>query len=159
MSEAKFKTLRHIETVRNYLNLCIRELLERQEKHDQSKLESPECEMFEVFTHRLRSMTYGSQEYKDCLTEMGDALKHHYKNNRHHPEHFQGGICEMTLIDLLEMLCDWKASGMRHDDGDIMKSIEINRQRFNLTTQVTLILENTAKWMNEKEVFHKAKES
>jgi hypothetical protein len=44
--DARFKTLRHIETVRNYLNLCIRELLERAERHDQSKLESPEMEMF-----------------------------------------------------------------------------------------------------------------
>ena len=58
MSENKFKTLRHIETVRNFLNSVIRELTIRAERHDQSKLESPEAEMFEEFTSKLRNCTY-----------------------------------------------------------------------------------------------------
>ena len=45
---SQFMTMRHIETVRNYLGACIRELLARQEQHDQSKLETPEVEMFEA---------------------------------------------------------------------------------------------------------------
>jgi len=34
VSISKFKTMRHIETVRNYLNCAIHELLNRQEQHD-----------------------------------------------------------------------------------------------------------------------------
>jgi hypothetical protein len=37
---------------------------------------------------------------------MAPALKHHYENNRHHPEHFKNNIDDMNLIDLIEMLCD-----------------------------------------------------
>lgn len=159
MSENKFKTLRHIETVRNFLNAVIREITVRAEKHDQSKLESPEVEMFEEFTSKLRTCTYGSEEYKGFLKDMGLPLKHHYENNRHHPEHFERGIDGMNLIDLIEMMCDWKASGMRHNDGDIFKSIEINAERFKLSEQMVLILRNTATWMNEQIVFHKANES
>jgi len=159
VSENKFKTLRHIETVRNFLNAVIREITVRAEKHDQSKLESPEVEMFEEFTSKLRTCTYGSEEYKGFLKDMGLPLKHHYENNRHHPEHFERGIDGMNLIDLIEMMCDWKASGMRHNDGDIFKSIEINAERFKLSEQMVLILRNTATWMNEQIVFHKANES
>lgn len=49
------------------------------------------------------------------------------------------------LLDLVEMLCDWKAATTRHADGDIMKSLEVNTKRFHLSPQVTAILENTIK--------------
>ena len=42
------------------------------------------------------------------LKEMKPALNHHYVNNLHHPEHFQA-VDSMTLIDIVEMLCDWTA--------------------------------------------------
>jgi len=90
MYESRFKTLRHIETVRNYLNLCVRELLYRQELHDQSKLQSPEVEVFDEYTTRLKDMEYDSLEYRQCLKEMKPAIDHHVSVNRHHPEYFDG---------------------------------------------------------------------
>jgi hypothetical protein len=159
MSEAKFKTMRHIETVRNYLNEMVRELLKRAEEHDQSKMDHPEVETFEVYTHKLRDMTYGSDEYKKCLREMRPTIDHHNSVNRHHPEHFTTGISEMTLIDLIEMICDWKAAGMRHNDGDLIKSITINKDRFGIDAQLYQILMSTAEWINGLSVKHKANES
>ena len=72
-------------------------------------------------------------------------LDHHYKHNPHHPEHHEAGVNGMTLIDLVEMFCDWLAAVERHADGDIFKSIEINTKRFNLSQQLVDILINTAK--------------
>ena len=155
MEKSKFKTLRHIETVRNYINLCVKELLGRGEKHDQSKLESPEVEIFDKFTSKLAKCTYGSDKYKSFLAEMKPALEHHYASNKHHPEHYKNGIMDMTLVDLLEMLCDWKASNMRHQDGNILKSIEINQTRFGYTDELKKILENTALWLDSHTVSHK----
>jgi len=157
--DARFKTLRHIETVRNYLNVCIRELLTRAERHDQSKLESPEMEMFDEWTAKLRTSTYNSPEYLEFRKELKPVLDHHYAHNRHHPEHFKNGIKDMTLIDLVEMLMDWKASSMRHNDGNILKSIEVNQERFEYSDELRRILENTAKWIDGEQVFHKAHES
>lgn len=157
--DARFQTLRHIETVRNYLNLCIVELLQRAEQHDQSKLESPECEMFDEWTEKLRGSTYGSPEYANFREELKPILAHHYAHNRHHPEHFKNGIKDMTLIDLVEMLMDWKSSSMRHNDGNILKSIEINQERFEFSNELRQILENTAKWIDSHKVYHKASES
>jgi hypothetical protein len=74
---------------------------------------------------------------------MKPALDHHYCVNRHHPEHFVDGVGGMNLIDVIEMLSDWKASSERHEDGDLRKSLEIQRERFNLSPQVFAILRNT----------------
>jgi hypothetical protein len=41
------------------------------------------------------------------------------------------------------MLCDWKASTMRNGDGNIRKSIEINKERFNMDEVLYDILKNT----------------
>lgn len=139
-----YDTFRHIERVRNLLNLVIVELLKRQELHDQSKLESPEVEAFTEYTPRLSTSTYGSPEYNAFKAAMKPALDHHYANNRHHPEHFKNGIFDMNLVDLIECLVDWKASSERHHDGNIRKSIEINGNRFNMTPQLVKIFENTA---------------
>ena len=43
------------------------------------------------------------------------------------------GVNDMTLVDLVEMLADWKAATERHDDGDLAKSLEIQRERFGLS--------------------------
>jgi uncharacterized protein DUF5662 len=159
MTQARFQTMRHIETVRNYLHVCVRELLTRAEQHDQSKLEPPEVEAYDAITHQLRGLTYGSDEYRAVLRAQRPAIDHHYACNRHHPEHFTDGYRAMTLIDLLEMLCDWKAAGLRHADGDIYKSLDINRDRFGMSDEVYGLLKNTVDWMETQTVYHKAHES
>lgn len=50
----------------------------------------------------------------------------------------------MNLVDIVEMMCDWISSSQRHADGNILKSIEINKGRFGLSDQMTSILQNTA---------------
>lgn len=161
MADQRFKTLRHIEAVRNFLNTCVREVLTRAEQHDQTKLDPPEREAYDEITERLRGLTYGSQEYKAQFSDgpLKAAVAHHYAHNRHHPEHHKNGIKDMTLIDLVEMLCDWKASSMRHNDGNILKSIEINQGRFGYSEDLRAILENTAKWLDSVSTYHKAQES
>jgi len=160
VNDSRFKTLRHIETVRNYMNAIICELMKRQEQHDQSKLQSPEVEYFDKYTPLLRSITYGSDEYKRIMEEMRPAITHHNQSNRHHPEFHGDGISRMNLIDLIEMMCDWKAAGMRHADGNLFKSLLINKKRFGISDQLYEILYNTAAYLEfEAEVFCKAEES
>jgi hypothetical protein len=161
MSDQRFKTIRHIETVRNYLNEVIRELLSRAELHDQSKLQNPEREMFDEWTEKLRGVTYESEEYKGFLKEMSKtALKHHYEHNRHHPEHFENGINAMDLIDVIEMFCDWYSATKRHNDGDIYRSIALNKEsKLKNSDVLEAIFKNTANWITKKDVFHHAEES
>ena len=74
---------------------------------------------------------------------MKPALDYHYAQNRHHPEHFQNGVDGMTLFDLIEMYCDWKAATERHANGSLEKSIQYNAERFKIGQQLTNIFENT----------------
>lgn len=68
-------------------------------------------------------------------------------NNSHHPEFYENGICGMNLLDLVEMLCDWKAATLRHNDGDIRRSIEINQKRFGYSDELKQILLNTLQFI------------
>jgi hypothetical protein len=188
------ETLVHIRRVQQLLNGCIGNLLARGERHDASKLASPEVEVFTEFTPKLKNSTYGSDEYKSFLAAMKPALDHHYANNDHHPEFARwhcpicngqfteaeyetspqgpndsgvrycpkccsngmlyeselmlkpgASICGMSLLSVLEMLCDWKAAGERHKNGSIMQSIDINTERFNLQPHVVALMKNTVR--------------
>lgn len=144
----------HSYRVEELLQPLIRELSARSSSHDFSKLKSPEVEIFDEFTPKLKHSTYGSEEYKGFLESMGEALKHHYEVNRHHPEHFENGINDMTLIDLVEMLADWKAATERHEDGSLIKSLDIQRDRFGIDDQLMGVLYNTAReygWLDVEE--------
>ncbi len=137
------ETTKHIEQVRALLQRIIDDLQTRAIRHDQSKLERPEVAIFTEYTPKLAGSTYGSDEYKQFLAEMKPALDHHYAHNSHHPEHYSNGVDGMSLLDVVEMLCDWKAATMRHKDGDIQQSLEINTKRFNMSPQLVSILRNT----------------
>lgn len=138
-------TLEHIGVVRKLMGEAIDDLNRRSCAHDASKLQSPEKEIFDEFTPKLQGSTYGSEEYKEFLKGMKPALDHHYAHNSHHPEHYENGIRGMSLLDLVEMICDWKAATMRHADGDLLRSIEINQKRFGYSDELKGILLNTAK--------------
>jgi len=143
------KTLRHISKVQDCIFGVVDRLEHRAAVHDQSKLEEPEASQFAEVSAELDEVEYGSEEYQALLEELNEALEHHYANNRHHPEHFEDGVAGMTLVDLVEMFCDWCAATERHEDGDIYESIEENTDRFDLSPQLAQILRNTAEALGE----------
>jgi hypothetical protein len=172
--QCKKDTMEHINQVREFMMIVAKHLIDRALIHDQSKLESPEIEIFTEYTPKLKNSTYGSDKYKGFLKGMGEALKHHYAHNSHHPEHYKKYVCngcfkefqampnhcdvcmysqfqeesdmkQMNLLDIVEMFCDWKAATMRHADGDIYKSIDHNKGRFKYSDDLAAIFRNTAK--------------
>lgn len=144
-----FHTMKHIQTVSRILHRVVMELLKRADTHDESKLHSPEVELFTEYTARLATSTYGSPEYNEFRKQMKPALDHHYAHNPHHPEYHKNGINDMTLVDLVEMLADWKGASLRHNNGNIRRSIEINAGRFDISPQLAKILENTVRLFDD----------
>lgn len=144
------ETLTHIKRVADLMSMAAAELLERGRVHDQSKLHSPEKELFDRLTPKLSSISFGSDEYAECLRELKPALDHHYANNTHHPQYYEDGIDGMNLFDVLEMFLDWKAATERTEDGDLTKSIEFNSGRFKISDQLRKIMENTTEWLKGK---------
>lgn len=106
-------------------------------------MQEPEKSIFDIATPKLSALTYGSNEYKAALAELKPALDHHYAANSHHPEHHKNGVGGMTLIDLIEMYCDWKAASLRHNDGNFAESLRINKERFGICEQLAAIFKNT----------------
>ncbi len=141
--DSRPSTYEHIAQVRGLLLGVVSELLRRSQRHDRSKLTAPERSVFDTYTPLLAKATYGSPEYKSYLEGMGEALQHHYIVNDHHPEHFEGGIADMDLVQLTEMLCDWIAASRRHVDGDVHRSIDQNAERFGYGEEIRRLLHNT----------------
>lgn len=151
LAECNEETRKHIAKVQYYIKLITDELTLRGLNHDLSKLTSPEVEIFAKNTRKLARLKFQnengevSDEYKASLDAIHEATAHHYAVNRHHPEHYPNGVNGMDLVDIVEMLCDWKAASLRQHDGNLLKSIEANAKRFNINKQLLEILENTAK--------------
>ena len=126
-------------------------LLDRCISHDQSKLVDPEVHTFVEVTPKLKKTVFNSPDYNAIRNEMKPALDNHYARNRHHPEHYEHGVRSMTLIDVLEMLCDWLASSLRQPEGCIEKSIHFCQERFGFDDGLADALRATVKRYYETE--------
>lgn len=151
------ETYNHVELVRSWMGMAQDDLERRALDHDQSKFDEPEMSGFREMAQELKlaETAYGSPEYRAILKKYkASTIDHHYAHNDHHPEHFPNGIAGMSLGAIYEMLCDWNAATKRmKDGGDLLRSIEINQERFGYSDDVRDILVNTARelGMIEKE--------
>lgn len=104
--DSKADTLLHIKRVNQLMTEAASELIKRANVHDDSKLESPEKELFDKYTPLLKDSKYGTESYNKFFKLMKVALDHHYENNSHHPEHYKNGVNGFDLFDLIEMFFD-----------------------------------------------------
>ena len=110
------------------------------------------CEQLDIITfgceqmeQKLREAGYHkarSSSIWRCINKGGKHLDLEFTATRFE-QWMNSPINDMTLIDLVEIFCDWKASSERHNDGNIRKSIEVNTDRFGMSPQLVRILENT----------------
>ena len=145
-------TQEHIYNVRKLLNKFADVLKQKGETHDQSKLEEPEVYGWAAMDLEPR-YEYGSYEYYDKLRRFSEVFNHHYKVNSHHPEHFVNPEHEMTLIDMVEMLCDWFAY---KQDIPIREGVELIREqcnRFGFSDTIMSLLTNTYREYMNSDLF------
>ena len=136
-------TNEHIMRVQRNIFDALKNLRLRAIVHDDSKHREPEKSLYDEWQPKLRELTYGSDEYKAALAQMGPALQHHYQANSHHPEHYPDGVMGMSLFDIIEMLCDWRAANEQYG-GDFLESMEKSFQRFGIEQRLGAILIKTA---------------
>ena len=141
--------LEHAQEVAKRVTMMAAELIVRGIEHDRSKFSLEEYSSFVGQTVKLKDLVYGSDEYRAALEKIRPAIDHHYKCNRHHPQHFKDKVRGMNLIDIVEMFCDWHASTLRQKDGDIRKSIAFNQKRFKLSDELTQLFFNTLEVFEE----------
>ena len=79
--------------------------------HDNSKI-SNEDEM-KALSRIINDKTSLKDPTKQLSPIKKDAIKLHWKNNSHHPEHFKTPI-DMSKLDIMEMCCDWHARSVQY---------------------------------------------
>lgn len=136
-------TIAHKRLVSELMLECSKMIAIRGLEHDDSKLDTDEFPYFAELTPKLKSSTFGSDEYKGFKEQLKPALDHHYANNRHHPEHFKNGVKDMNLFDLMELMVDIFASSKRQANGNLRKSLEQYQQTYQISEDLKLIMENT----------------
>ncbi len=125
-------TLRHISEVAENLSDMIHDLEKRSISHDRSKLEEFE---FDIMTEKLpifRKANRESKEYKKSVTAIRAFLDHHYDYNRHHPQFHKNGFADMNLLDILEMIADWKAINKNNSDLSFKESLPETFEMYNI---------------------------
>lgn len=86
---------------------------------------------------------YGSAEYIDKIRRWKKVFDHHYKCNRHHPEHFLNGINDMNLVDMIEMLCDWVGYKNIMSIREAIKVVDTQMDRYGFSNDLRDIMKNT----------------
>ena len=135
-------TIDHIQKVQLYLQQIIDDLQSRLLVHDRSKLLPPELDGYAGLSDAVRGLKYGTDEYKAAFEPFKIIIKHHYEANDHHPEHFQSGVAGMDMLQIIEMVADWKAASTRSSDA-LTPSLDASFKRFGIDDQLGLIIRNT----------------
>lgn len=147
--DSRVDTYEHISRVRGLLLSVVQDILRCSHEHDASKLVEPEKSAYDRAVPLLRDAIYGSPEYEAAAANLGSALEHHQRLNRHHPEHFPEGIVGMTLIDLLEMCCDWEAAANRKGE-HAADSLDVSVRRYEIPLPLARVLENTLRHLRRR---------
>ncbi len=137
-------TLLHMREVDENMQKVIGELQQRASSHDNTKLQETEFDAFLTTREDFKKASYGTPEYQKCIDAIKPAIDHHYKHNRHHTQHTEKGVNGMTLIDLIEMLADWKAAERRAANKQTLEDTFSKAcEKYGIKPQLAHILQNT----------------
>ena len=115
-------TINHIRLVQKFMAEIISRLEKRLLLHDDSKLNEPELSGYDGLSDAPKGLEYGSTEYRAA---------------------FQNGINDMDLIQIIEMLADWKAASTRNSD-TLKTTLDKTLERFGVNDQLALIIRTIA---------------
>jgi hypothetical protein len=130
----------HIREVQKRLMVICANLQNRAVVHDKSKYSEGELPLLRLKS-TLQGVEYGSEVYFKILKENKEVISLHHANNSHHPEH-RGGLDCMSLLDVVEMFCDWSAAAALNGT-DLVDSLRISCQRYNVPAYLQAIFLNT----------------
>lgn len=126
------EVLRHNGLVRAFISKLANALEMRGLEHDMSKFGFDEFGTIVCIKGIARRFAYGSPEYEAELNANREALNEHLLHNRHHPECHPGGIDDMSLLDIVEMVCDWMAANAMYGKPTWGEAVAVHAERFGL---------------------------
>lgn len=153
-------TILHVSEVQENLEQISSDLRKRGFAHDRTKFQAFEFDSFVYNREKFKKANYGTPEYQECVELVKPAVEHHHHNNSHHTEFYDNGINGMNLMDLCEMIADWKAAARRSPDLDLVDTLDYAYKKYGIGTQLGEIIANTLVrlgWI-EKEARHNNKD-
>lgn len=136
-------TILHVGEVAENLEVCASNLRQRGFAHDRTKFKALEFDAFVSTREKFKKANFGTPEYQACIDIIKPAVDSHYANNSHHTGYYQNGIKDMSLLDILEMVCDWKAANRRSPDLDFDESINRCVKKYNISPELEKIIRTT----------------
>jgi hypothetical protein len=137
------RNIKHRYYVSFFLMKLIEDLFLRSNVHDVSKHSDEEFEGFRKSIYYLKGPWGQENRPPEILEQLNESLQIHYKRNDHHPEHFENGMEDMDLVQLLELIADWRAAMIGQDNHDIDETIATGQERFGYPDFMAKILKNT----------------
>ena len=135
--------INHKKSVKKRMLFLAKEITKRAEEHDNSKLTKPEL-FWLIQMDKEPAVKYGTPAYFEKQKRWKKFFQHHYKMNRHHPDHFgQLGVYGMTIVDLVEMMCDVVSYCQELHVFQADKIIEEQKRRFGIDENISQIIINT----------------
>jgi len=145
--EVLMDTIIHVSEVNENLQDIIQDLSKRGISHDRTKFQDPEYSMFCSTRPEFKKANFGTPEYEAVTKKAQVAVNHHYKHNRHHTGFHENGVKDMNLMDLLEMLADWKAASRRSPDLTFEDSLPRAFKKYNMDEALQQAIRNTIKYL------------
>lgn len=141
--------LQHTAYLRSTLGKVAALMQDRAEVHDLSKLSTDEFEGFARINRVAREQKFGSPEYAESMQREKATIDLHFSRNRHHAErprliaeaaeserglpddatyHYAVAASAMTWLDIVEMVCDWRAAQLGYGDNSRTwdENVELN---------------------------------
>jgi len=139
--------LMHISEVKENLASIKNDLEKRGVAHDRSKLEAIEFDAFVKTRPKFKTVNFGTKEYQKCTDEIKPAIDHHYAVNRHHTAYHFNGFDDMNLLDILEMLADWKAASRRNTGLSFADSLPKAYEKYSIPENMQRHIESTLTYL------------
>ena len=141
-------TIMHISEVQENLFQIANDLQRRGIAHDRSKFLPEEFDAFVETRPKFEKANYGSKEYQECTEAIKPAVDHHYHSNRHHTGYFKNGFVDMNLLDIIEMICDWKAASRRSPNLSFRDSLPIAFKKYKIPENMQKHIISTLEYLN-----------
>ena len=125
------------------------EIATRGNDHDNSKFSEDELPGFVELFEAEPTTEVQSEQYEQVIKN-ADCIQTHYRNNRHHPEHHDY-VEKMSLLDLIEMVCDWKAAAKSYRHKGLRENLAYLKKAKGLTLLQCYIVDLIVEWIDPKD--------
>lgn len=138
---------RHIMTVQSLVRRLAYQLMLRADTHDLSKFAPDEFGGMIEIDRIADEQGLNSPAYMEALS--GGAIQLHQSRHPHHPEYHSRGIEDMSLLDIVEMVCDWKAANQLRGHPAWGESVQMMADRLNLSSEYLFLINLIAKELED----------